>query len=83
MEVDGVDTGFSVDLMTAIGAELGRSVTFDRYDSFGDMLGAVQSGTADAAIANISITSERELIMDFSQPIFDSGLQVMRSAALL
>ena len=77
MEVDGVDTGFSVDLMTAIGAELGRSVTFDRYDSFGDMLGAVQSGTADAAIANISITSERELIMDFSQPIFDSGLQVM------
>jgi polar amino acid transport system substrate-binding protein len=34
----------------------------------------------DAAIANVSITAERERLMDFSQPIFDSGVQVMMRA---
>jgi len=77
MPADDGHTGFSVDLMNAIGAELGRDVIYTRFDSFGDMLGAVQDGTVDAAIANISITAEREKIMDFSQPIFDSGIQVM------
>ena len=33
--------------------------------------------SVDLAIANISITSEREKIMDFSQPIYDSGLQIL------
>lgn len=39
------------------------------------MLNAVTSGTSDAAIANISITSAREQAMDFSHPIFSSGLR--------
>jgi len=77
MEADDGHTGFSIDLMNAIGSELGQTVSYDRYDSFGGMLGAVLDGSVDAAIANISITAERELVMDFSQPIFDSGLQVM------
>ena len=34
----------------------------------------------DAAIANVSITAERERLMDFWQPIFDSGVQVMMRA---
>ena len=34
----------------------------------------------DAAIVNVSITAERERLMDFSQPIFDSGVQVMMRA---
>ena len=48
-----------------------------RHDSFGEMLDAVKSGTSDAAIANISITSARELTMDVSYPIFASGLRTM------
>lgn len=77
MVVDGVDTGFSVDLLNAVADQLNRSITYDRKDSFGDMLGAVQGRNVDAAIANISITAERERLMDFSQPIFESGVQVM------
>jgi polar amino acid transport system substrate-binding protein len=46
-------------------------------NKFADMLGAVTGGQADAAIANISITSARETQMDFSHPIFESGLQIM------
>ena len=57
MVIDGVDTGFSIDLLEAVSDELRLSVTYDRKDEFGDMLDAVQDGSVDAAIANISITS--------------------------
>lgn len=77
MDVDGADTGFSVELMNEATSRIGLEVDWLRLDAFGDMLTAVQDGRADAAIANISITSERERVMDFSQPMFDSGIQVL------
>ena len=77
MVIDGVDTGFSIDLLEAVADELRLSMTYDRKDGFGEMLGAVQDGNVDVAIANISITADRERMMDFSQPIFESGVQVM------
>jgi len=77
MEEGGAQVGFSVDLMNEAASRIGRDVEWLRLDSFGDMLMAVQDGRADAAIANISITSERETIMDFSQPMFESGIQVL------
>ncbi len=77
MVVDQQDVGFSVELMVEAASRLGREVEWVRSDTFGRMLEAVQSGQVDAAIANISITSQREAIMDFSQPMFDSGIQIM------
>ena len=77
MTQDGADTGFSIDLLSAIAADLDLEFSINRVDSFADMLGAVQNGTADGAIANISITAQREAAMDFSQPIFESGIQIM------
>ncbi len=41
------------------------------------MLGEVADGTADVAIANISITADREQVMDFTHAIFESGLHIM------
>lgn len=80
MMIDGVDSGFSIDLMHAVGRQIDRDVVITRYDSFVQMFEAVQSGEADAAIANISITAAREVVMDFSHPIFSSGLQIMTPA---
>jgi len=77
MEQNGVDTGFSVDLIRAIAKDLNLSIALDRKDSFGGMLGAVQNADLDGAIANISITAAREATMDFTLPIFSSGVQVM------
>ena len=74
---DGQDAGFSMDLLAALAETLGWQTQVIRHDAFGDMLGAVESGNSDLAIANISITSAREEVMDFSQPIFESGLQIM------
>jgi len=69
--------GFSVDLMRAIGEGIGREIVFKPQSAFGDMFKEVQAGTADGAIANISITTEREQQMDFSQPIFASGIKIL------
>lgn len=80
MEVDGEQTGFSMDLWEALAEDLGWTYSVSRVDSFTEMLGAIETGEADAAIANISITSNRELVMDFTQPIFEAGLQIMTRA---
>ncbi len=77
MMEDGAETGFSIELWRALAADMGRETRFQRVEQFGDMLGLVARGEADAAIANISITSAREADFDFSQPIFESGLQIM------
>lgn len=80
MVEDGKDVGFSVDLLDAVAEQLNLEITYQRKDNFADMLSAVQSREVDGAIANISITAERERVMDFTQPIFDSGVQVMMPA---
>ncbi|WP_171188561.1 transporter substrate-binding domain-containing protein [Ruegeria sp. HKCCC2117] len=74
---DGAETGFSMDLLAALAESLNWDYTVNRVEAFSDMLGAVQDGSADLAIANISITAMRETQMDFSQPIFEAGLQIM------
>ena len=75
--VDGAETGFSLDLFAAIAEDLNLDYQITRLDSFSDMLAMVRDGQADAAVANISITAEREREMDFTQPIYESGLQIM------
>ena len=70
-------SGFSIDLWNALSRELGFSYEFVSASTFPEMLEKVRNGEADAAIANISITSSRELVLDFSQPIFDSGLHIL------
>lgn len=70
-------TGFSIDLMRALADHIGRDVVFEPNSRFGDMLINVRAGRVDGAVANISITAERERAMDFSQPIFGSGIQIM------
>ena len=77
MVADGQDVGFSLELWAAIADELGVQYDVERYDTFPDMLAAIETGDANIAVANISITSERETRMDFSQPIFSAGVQVM------
>lgn len=74
---NGSDVGFSMDLLRALAKAQGWDIRIDRKDQFAEMLDAAQSGQADLAIANISITASREVAMDFSQPIFESGLQIM------
>ena len=50
--------------------------TFKEYRNVPEMLAAVADGSANAAIAAITVTSDREETVDFTQPYFESGLGV-------
>jgi len=77
----GQHSGFSVALLNTIADALDLNITYRQFDSFGDMLMAVENGETDGAIANISITADREMRMDFTQPILAGGVQVMLRAS--
>lgn len=74
---NGQESGFSLELLKEIAKRLDWQLEINRLDSFGQMLEGVQSAQVDMAAANISITASREAVMDFSQPVFESGLQIM------
>lgn len=69
--------GYSIELWDAVADELGFEYNLTVYDTFPQMLAQVEQNEADLAIANITITAEREAVMDFSHPIYLSGLQIM------
>ena len=77
MQNNGRLAGFSIDLWQKIAREIGVNSEFKVVPTFREMLDLVNKGKVDAAIANISITAAREQQADFSQPIFDAGLQIL------
>lgn len=70
-------TGFSIDLWDELAQRMEVDYAFIQVETVTDQLEAVQNGRADLAIAGISITLERENVLDFSYPIFEAGLQIM------
>lgn len=74
---DGSLSGFSVDLWRAIAAEAGLKSSFEVYGPLPDLLNAVRDNRDPVGIAAISITSAREQYLDFSQPMFRSGLAIL------
>jgi polar amino acid transport system substrate-binding protein len=76
-EPDGTLSGFSIDLWTAIALQLQRPYEWVRVETVKEQLAAVTDGQADAAIAAITITEEREQDVDFTFPYFESGLGIL------
>lgn len=74
---DGTFSGFSIDLIESIAQRNNWRVEWLPYETVAEVLDAVRSRQADIGIAGISITAEREQTLDFSQPMFNAGLQIM------
>jgi len=74
-DADGNWHGIAIDLWTGIADRLGVDY---RYTEVGlaEMLDAVAEGRVDAAVAALTITSEREKRVDFSHPFLTSGLGI-------
>lgn len=70
-------TGFSIELWEDIAQKVDLEFDYLEVETVRDQLDAVEDGSADLAIAGISITSVREERVDFSQPYFDAGLQIL------
>jgi len=74
---DGSYTGFSIELWAEIAKQLDREYRLKQVDSVDTLLEDVRLGQSDIGIAGVSMTADREEIVDFSHPFFDSGLQIM------
>lgn len=71
--------GFSIELWNVIAQRLNVDSEFKVTPSVPALLDSVKSGQADVGIAAISVTAERDKQFDFSQPMMDSGLQILVS----
>jgi ABC-type amino acid transport substrate-binding protein len=74
-------SGFSIALWEELADRAGFDTDYVLVDNVTEQLDAVASGDADAAIGAISVTEEREVTWDFSQPIADGGLAVLTTAS--
>jgi polar amino acid transport system substrate-binding protein len=69
IEGDGAATGISVDLAYALGESLNRDVEIVDLE-FGSLITSLQTGDIDVIIGSMSITDERALSINFSDPYF-------------
>ena len=78
-EKDGRNVGYSIELWNELAREAGLESETTVVDSAAKMVEALKDKSADAAVAALSITSEREAVVDFTQPFYESGLQILVS----
>ncbi|HWP23335.1 MAG TPA: transporter substrate-binding domain-containing protein [Candidatus Binatia bacterium] len=76
-EQNGRLTGFSIELWQEIAQQMKVRSEFIVKPTVRDLLASVNGHEAHLGIAAISITAERELKWDFSQPMFEAGLQIL------
>lgn len=76
-EEEGRLKGYSIDLWERLARESEINYTTTVVATVPELLQALQDGKADVGVGAISITPDREKILDFSHPFFESGLQVL------
>jgi polar amino acid transport system substrate-binding protein len=74
---NGELSGFSIEIWEAIASDQGWDFQWTEVETVTEQLDSVRDGQADAAIAGISMTPEREQVIDFSHPYFTAGLQIL------
>lgn len=78
--VDGEEVGFDVDLSEEIASRLGLTVEWVRAD-FDTIFTAVASDQFDTVAAASTITDEREEVVDFSDPYYNSRQSLVVNTA--
>lgn len=68
--------GFDMDIINEVADRAGFNVNLTTME-FAGIIPAVQTGSQEIAIAGVTITEERAKIVDFSDPYYDSGLQII------
>lgn len=71
--------GVSITLWRDVARDMGLAWQAVEYDLDG-LLAAVESGAVDVGVSALSITPEREAVMDFSQPFYYTGLGIAVAA---
>lgn len=68
--------GFDMDIINTVAERAGFDVNLTTME-FAGIIPAVQTGNQEIAIAGVTITEERAQIVNFSDPYYDSGLQII------
>ncbi|MBX3014991.1 MAG: basic amino acid ABC transporter substrate-binding protein [Caldilineaceae bacterium] len=68
--------GFDIDLITALAARGGFTVTWVDQE-FASLLPGVVNGNLDLAISAITITEHRQRLVDFTDPYFETGQELL------
>ncbi len=76
---NGELVGFDIDIVRAIGKAAGFEVQFQSLP-FDGIIPALQAKTIDAAVSAMTITAERQKVVDFSRPYFKAGLAIATKA---
>ncbi len=69
--------GFAIDLWSKIATTLGWTCDYQQVSTIPELLDKLNKGDLDIGVTDLSITSERLQLVDFTQPYLDAGLQVM------
>jgi polar amino acid transport system substrate-binding protein len=77
---DDKSVGFSLELWEKVAQALGVKYELHWVKTVSDLIEALKAKQADVAIAAISITSEREQVVDFTTPYYESGLGILVNA---
>ena len=73
---DGEIVGFDIDLMKAIGEEMGFEVEFQDI-AFDSLIPALKTGNIDIVAAGMTITEQREQTVDFSNSYYSANQSVI------
>jgi polar amino acid transport system substrate-binding protein len=70
-------SGFSIELWERLAQDIGVTTEWKETPNVRELLATVEKGQALVGIAAISITATRAEKFEFSQPMFESGLQIL------
>jgi len=73
---DGTWGGPAIELWKMVAADMGVRVTIRSFEQVQALLDAVERGELDVAVGTITVTPERERAVDFSTPIYSTGLAI-------
>jgi polar amino acid transport system substrate-binding protein len=73
---DGGWQGISIDLWRRVAEQMHLRYRFIEVTTVQDLLDATANGTADAAVAAVTVTAARARVVDFTQPFYETGLGV-------
>jgi ABC-type proline/glycine betaine transport system substrate-binding protein len=74
---DGTYAGFTMELLDLVAEEIGAEVEVYGVTSNAKLIDDVVRGEADVGASALAVTFQRERLIDFSQPYFDSGLEIL------
>lgn len=72
----GKMTGFDMDILREVAHRAGFNVNIKTMN-FSGIIPALQTHSADMAMSGVTITAARAKVVDFSNPYYQSGLQIL------